>query len=90
MSDLRTSLGIPECEAAVLYRVNLENKIQSLKILDYLLRDSKMLIIMYVVIWRATHPQEVLFTYATEMCVVCAVPKPVQTKPTLRTLTTEM
>lgn len=64
MNDLRTWLGILQCEAPVLKRVNPENKIQGLKILDYLLRDNKMFIIMHVIIWRATHPPEVLFTYA--------------------------
>lgn len=62
MNYLRTSLGSLECETPVVNRVNLQNKIQGLKILDYLLKDSKMFIITYV-ICGATYPRD-LSTYA--------------------------
>lgn len=98
MNYLRTSLGSLECETPVVNRVNLQNKIQGLKILDYLLKDSKMFIITYV-ICGATYPRD-LSTYAVheiwhkkltaEMCVVYAVPKPVKIKPTITMLPTQM
>lgn len=100
MSDLRTWLGILEREAPVVTRVNLENKNQGLKILGYLLKDNKMFITTDVIICRATHPQEFLFTYAiheicqetftSEMCMVYAVLKTVKIKPTITMLPAEM